>query len=94
MPKKIKEGLNTGSLADVKPRKPAVKITRDSVIIRTEWHKEWGGCYDFALDRIDTPEKLLGWVHHLCGKKWFDPLTAREFVEKISDHFGWDIDNL
>ena len=40
--------------------------------------------YDFALDRIDTPIKLLGWVEHLAGKTWMAPLDLRLLVAAVS----------
>ncbi|MBK8909091.1 MAG: hypothetical protein IPM60_14720, partial [Rhodospirillales bacterium] len=33
-----------------------------------------GGKYDIELHRIDTPTKVLLWIHHLSGKVW--PTTA------------------
>lgn len=27
-----------------------------------------GAGYPIEYDRMNTPEKLLGWIHHLCGK--------------------------
>ena len=53
---------------------------------------KWGG-YDYwiAEDRLDTPEKLLGWVQHLSGKIWMNPLRIRRLVEKVSSRFGWKI---
>ncbi len=85
--------LMTKTLADFLPtRKPRVKISRGYVSIRTEWHVKHYDSYDFKLGRIDTPQKLLGWVHHLTEKVWFDRLVARELIEKVADRFGFDLD--
>ena len=51
------------------------------------------GPYEFALDRIDSPLKLLGWVEHLSGKVWMKSLDLRELIIAVSEHFGWDIFN-
>ncbi len=76
---------------EVVPRKPAVKITSQWLTIRTEWHKKHGGEYDFRTSRIDSPLKLLNWVHHLNGKVWFDRDTSGELIYKVCKHFGWDL---
>lgn len=72
-------------------RRPAVKIAGGYVTLKTDWHRKRGDDYPVALDRIDTPEKLVVWLHHLAEKLWFDGLTCRELVEKVSDHFGWSL---
>lgn len=47
--------------------------------------------YDIALDRLETPTQLLGWVHHLADKNWMDLQRMQYFVEQISRMRGWDI---
>lgn len=37
--------------------------------------------YEIELDRIDTPEKVLGWVAHLCGKTWMDNDKIERFID-------------
>jgi hypothetical protein len=79
--------------SDIPRRRPAIKVTQDWVTIKTEWHREYGDVYEFTTERIDTPLKLLGWVHHLSMKCWFDGATCRELIDDVCDHFGWNPDN-
>jgi hypothetical protein len=40
--------------------------------------------YEVDLDRIRTPEDLMGWLYHLCGKPWMDKGAIREFLKRVS----------
>src|SRR5262249_13529091 len=80
---------NLISRVEDRPRKPAVTVTAQAVTIPTEWHRRRRDDYAFATERIDSPLALVGWLHHLCEKVWFDRETAAELIEKVSDHFGW-----
>ena len=42
------------------------------------------GEYCIELDRCDTPEKLLEWVHHLCEKTWMTTDILARFIEVAS----------
>ena len=89
----VKHGTDrVGSFAAIKPEpRIKIKITKKWLcIIPVE--KRFGP-YDVALDRIDSPLKLLGWVEHLSGKGWMKALDIRELVIIVSSHFGWDIFN-
>jgi len=44
--------------------------------------------YWIDLNRIDTPTKLLGWIHHLAGKVWFDRTFCRDFIALWSEVTG------
>lgn len=96
MPKDIRTSVDPdsssafASLADFRPRKPSVKLTSKWVTIKTEWHGKHDS-YHFALNRIDTRMKLLHWVRHLTGKVWFDQGVTCELIEKVCNHFGWDL---
>lgn len=53
-------------------------------------------CYDsepywVALHEVDTPEKLLRWIHHLNGKVWCNQATTRDLIYLVSRHFGWSV---
>ena len=52
---------------------------------------EYGWDYDIELDRIDTPSKILSWVHHLCGKTWITPSVIEEFIQVATMHINQDI---
>ena len=45
--------------------------------------------YEFALDRIDSPIKLLGWIRHLNEKTWFTGPCANRLIDAIYKHHGW-----
>ena len=50
---------------------------------KTGYHIEWV--------RLDTKEKLLGWVYHLTEKSWMDTTKLRHFIQFVHTHFGWEI---
>ncbi len=43
------------------------------------------GRYEIALDRWHTPERLLGWIVHLCEKTWMTNPVMRRFIALASD---------
>ena len=50
----------------------------------------WGGYeYDIEWDRIDSPGKLLGWIHHLCEKNWMDTYRMFLLIEHVGRHCGF-----
>lgn len=64
-------------------------ILSDSKGCSLMWNKEG---YPIAWERLDTKEKLLGWVHHLAEKSWMDTTKLKYFIEFVHAHFGWKID--
>lgn len=50
--------------------------------------------YNIDLARIDSPLKLVGWLHHLSEKVWFDQTYCRQLIQVVCYHFGWDIHKL
>ena len=47
--------------------------------------------YPIEWVRLDTKEKLLGWVYHLTEKSWMDTTKLRHFIQFVHTHFGWEI---
>ena len=47
--------------------------------------------YEFQLDRCDTPEQLMGWVHQLSHKMWVTRDHIDSLVCTIANHFGWGL---
>ncbi len=80
------------SFAHVKPA-PRVKVKITNRWLSIYPVEKRFGPYEFALDRIDSPLKLLGWVEHLSGKVWMEALDLRALIIAVSEHFGWDIFN-
>jgi len=52
----------------------------------------WGG-YEYWInkERLDTPFKLLGWVRHLCEKRWMDNEKIEFLIEIVAQKNGWDV---
>lgn len=44
------------------------------------------GNYEIGLERVSTPELLLAWLVHMCGKTWFKQEIAFWFILKVSRH--------
>lgn len=40
-----------------------------------------GNGYPIEYDRMDTPAKVLGWIHHLCGKTNVTKQHILEFIQ-------------
>jgi hypothetical protein len=84
--------LVVSSGADIKPEpRVKIKITKRWLIIYPV-EKRFDP-YEFTLDRIDSPLKLLGWVEHLSGKVWMKALDLRDLIIAVSQYFEWDIFN-
>lgn len=47
--------------------------------------------YPIEYDRMDEPEKLLGWIHHLCSKGWITSEHIRQLI-KVAEKHGVSID--
>lgn len=52
------------------------------------------GEYCIELDRCNTPEKLLGWVQHLCEKTWMTTDILARFIEVASKENGIKLEHL
>lgn len=50
--------------------------------------------YDIALDRCNTPEKVLGWVYHLSEKTWITSDHIRAFIKMACREHGFDYTGL
>lgn len=44
--------------------------------------------YEIETSRIDSPEKLIHWLHHLSQKTWFTPHICRDLIVVACDHMG------
>ena len=61
---------------ELKELKGSVKRKEDGAIIID-------GHYGIGADRIDTPQKVLGWIIHLTEKNW---ITTQHIHEIIRNH--------
>ncbi len=59
--------------------KKEVFLDGDAIIL------DVSGRYEIALDRCDTPERLLGWIVHLCEKTWMTNAAMRRFIMLSAD---------
>ena len=59
----------------------------DRCLIR-ERHVVLDADYAIELARCDSPEKILGWAHHLSGKRWMDRKLLRHFIRTVAGHHG------
>lgn len=63
--------------------------------IDREWITLWWGGYEYniASARIDTPEKALGWLHHVCEKTWSGTTPERiaNLISSLASRNGWTI---
>lgn len=47
--------------------------------------------YELDLDRINNKHDLIGWVHHMACKTWFDNFMVKELIERVCKIKGWNI---
>ena len=52
---------------------------------------EIDGHYWIAASRINTKEKLVEWIHHLCEKAWITPEHIRQLVDAAASINGWKV---
>lgn len=57
---------------------------------------EWGvrivaGGFDYDIEwhRIDSHQKLVGWILHLTEKTWWKKEHSVGLILVTQDHFGW-----
>jgi hypothetical protein len=79
-----------GRNPDRRDSTPVVTVLAKRVVIHTP-----PGCEDYHITkgRIDTPMKLLHWVHHLTCKRWFSAQLVEELTREVCRHFGWYLYN-
>ena len=40
-----------------------------------------GGPYKIAIERCDSPVKILDWIDHLCNKPWMTKELIQRFIQ-------------
>ena len=76
----------TSELLDLLGTPPLVKVDGDGdLCLRLP-----NGSFDYRIapGRINTPERLLGWIVHLAEKNWTTPRMIREMVLTVSRRHG------
>jgi hypothetical protein len=61
-----------------------VRLEKGNIFIKTHTDYE----YNFAAERIDTPLRLVWWLHHLCEKRWMDNERVRRLIEVATGQMG------
>ena len=56
-----------------------VKIDATAIVLYTE-EGRYGQAYEILKSRIDTPMKLVWWIHHLSEKNWVTTGTIRALI--------------
>jgi len=47
--------------------------------------------YWIDLDRIKDRAALIGWIHHLLGKRWVTSEMLIQFIETVCNYRKWPI---
>jgi hypothetical protein len=47
--------------------------------------------YWIDCGRINTKEKLVEWIYHLCEKNWITPEHIRQLIDGAAQINGWKI---
>jgi len=63
-----------------------------AVIIKKNCYILDNGAYIIEMKRCNSASKLLGWIHHLSEKIWFDVKIMRRFITIVSENSNIEID--
>lgn len=77
-------------LGELMRRKPLVLVERKRGYINVRFRPS-SNEYGIENHRINTPEKLLGWIHHLCGKGQVTTEHIRQLID-VAHKNGVNID--
>lgn len=75
-------------LADLPPAPVLVTVTKTSFILVGLFNHP----YEIEKDRINTPEKALGWIAHLSEKVWVTNEHIRQLILALGKIKGMSID--
>jgi hypothetical protein len=48
-----------------------------------------GNPYKIEWARLDTPLKVMCWIHHLAGKPWMSPQILKDLIVITMRHSRW-----
>lgn len=51
-----------------------------------------GGAYPIEFSRINNSKKLLGWIHHLCGKCNVTTEHIEQLIDAVRENLGVAVD--
>lgn len=63
-----------------------VYIEKDYLILNIRYE------YAIELRRLNTPQKIIGWVNHLKSKTWVNKEHLARFIFLAFGHIGIEID--
>lgn len=60
----------------------------------SEGHIVINVCYEYnvPIERCNSPEKLLGWIVHLCEKTWMTTTVLERFAQVAAAESGFAIE--
>lgn len=73
-------------MAILRERLTKIVVDDTHLTIKVDEHYD----YEIALDRIDSPAKILQWVIHLTEKTWMTTELMRQFVLAACTRAGVD----
>lgn len=82
-PEKPKRKLIVTCLADVAPTDYSkfAAIVPGAIRFQVAYYDQVVDTYDLPLNRCRNYKEILGWVNHLCTKRWMKPGLLRYFVK-------------
>lgn len=66
-----------------------MKTTKKSEFIKL---KTISGDYDIPAERIKNQGQLLGWIDHVCSKRWATSEHIRSLIYDAEENCGIEID--
>lgn len=76
--------------SELQPRQPTLWLRAGAILIPVP-NANSATFYDVAVERVDTPLKLLAWVDHLARKPWMDKARLREFIQVAAAAHNFEI---
>ena len=60
-----------------------VKVIENAIVFG-DFHEDgvFSSQYEITADKVNTEQKVLAWVYHLCTKAWIDKFTIKSFIDR------------
>tara|TARA_Y100000310_G_scaffold329943_1_gene400668 strand:- start:203 stop:487 length:285 start_codon:yes stop_codon:yes gene_type:complete len=79
--------IMTPAELDMRVRRERAARTKDGLtVVSNASGITINGHYFIGWGRINTGEKLAGWLYHMAGKKWWDNLFSRDLIREAEAH--------
>jgi hypothetical protein len=65
---------------------PKYVFLDDGIVYIQKWNDDERNHYSFQIKRAKTYREIIGWLHQLSEKAWFDAIRANQLIELLCKH--------